>query len=709
MGQVPDLPAANSYDNDKVNGLGVRKANLARLGAMQGLLAWIAYWLVESFFLHLRPWLLQPPEEYMPSHAGFTAALLGIYAVCGLLTGALAGIIVASWSAPRSHDLDASRTGLAATLFLAFLLSLSVFLRPPWELPLRYLALVLLPIGLSFAISLRFPPWSNRLAFLTNPWTVTAFLLAPPFLFDGTEGRLSPSAGAISFLPWAGAAILISFLIPLRSFKPRSVVPLTLASALVLAACFLVHRIPRVTPPRTSAALSPNAPNMILITLDTVRADHLSLFGYERDTTPNLKTLAREATVYTNAIAPGNMTLSSHASIFTGLYPSSHHAHLERNHALPLDPDCPTLAGILSAKGFDTVGVVANYTFLAHGFGLDRGFTYVDSEPQVPTLGGTSSFSLRDDVRKFFSYLGDPPRLKATFRPAEAINTAALAAVDRESSQNHKFFLFLNYMDAHWPYLPPGRFATLYPGRDRDLRYSTSEQQVLSQKRPLSDHERQAYISQYDGGIAYMDWCLGQFIAQLKQRGLYDNTLLIVASDHGEAFGERNLLGHALAVYQDEIHVPLLIKYPHSTTGAVIAEPVSLVDIMPTILDAQGYEIPPGIQGRSLLRPAGATRDIFSEGFATSTNTRFSKRFRGVQQAIFSGPMKFIEWSTGNKEFYDLSQDPDELHNLLPAGSAAALESKLAAFRQAAAQNHAPLPQIGKKALENLKSVGYLQ
>jgi arylsulfatase A-like enzyme len=132
---------------------------------------------------------------------------------------------------------------------------------------------------------------------------------------------------------------------------------------------------------RSSAMLAENTPNVILITLDTVRADHLSLYGYERDTSPNLKRLAQEATVYTNAISPGNMTLSSHASIFTGLYPSWHQAHFEKGYeqARPLESKYPVLAQMLSDKGFDTIGIVSNYLFLSHGFGLDRGFTYHDA------------------------------------------------------------------------------------------------------------------------------------------------------------------------------------------------------------------------------------------------------------------------------------------------------------------------------------------
>ncbi len=147
----------------------------------------------------------------------------------------------------------------------------------------------------------------------------------------------------------------------------------------------------------------PDKPNVILITLDTVRADHLSLYGYQRDTTPNLRRLARQATVYTHAISPGDMTLSSHASMFTGLYPSWHKAHFDPGYYLgrPLDTRYPTLAEILSSKGFDTAGVVANYLYLAPGFGLDRGFAYHDSSAPVVFLGSARPFLLRNESATF--------------------------------------------------------------------------------------------------------------------------------------------------------------------------------------------------------------------------------------------------------------------------------------------------------------------
>ena len=682
---------------------GAPKTNLVRSAAIQGLLCMMVYWVAETFFLYILPWLREPGYQYTPMHTGFTAIVLAFYTAGGLIAGAAVGAVVSK----RAANDPETTTGLIITVLLCIAMTIGLAQRVTAGLPLWYSASIFFPAGLSLVLSLSSRVWSRRLAFLSTPWIAIIFLLAPPFIFDVPDPKPTLLYGTLLFAPFAAVAILLSFLMPLRALRVRDVFGITSLTALMLAACFLLHQAPR-SAPHSSAMLPANTPNVILITLDTVRADHLSLFGYERDTAPNLKRFAQEATLYTNAIAPGNMTLSSHASIFTGLYPSWHQAHFENGYdqARPLDSKYPVLAEMLSNKGFDTLGVVSNYLFLAHSFGLDRGFTYHDSAG--PPLMLTKSYLLRNAVRNFLALFLDPWQYDAIFRRAEDINDAALAVLDKE--QRHKFFLFLNYMDAHGPYLPPGRFGTLYPGRDRRMNarhYPAMERRVLSGKRPISDMERRHLISQYDGGIAYMDSCLGTFFDQLKQRGLYDNTLLIITSDHGEAFGERDIIGHGLSVYQDEVHVPLIVKYPNSTAKEVIANPVSLIDLLPTIFDVLGYEPPKGIQGHSLR---GRAHDLISESFMHPFISKWNPKYLQAEQAIVSGSMKFIESSSGAKELYDLSQDPNELHNLLPAGPGPALETKLLEFMQAAAHGTKfQLPQVGSKTLENLKSLGYLQ
>lgn len=693
---------------------------VARRGATEGLLAWVAYWSVETFLLHVLPWLGEPAYLYTPPHAGFTATLLGLYAAGGLVTGALAGILVAAFTPKGSAAMESAaafRLRPAITLILFAVVMSSALPRLPRWLPAWYFVLVSLPVGLSLVISLFSSVWAGRLRLLANPWMASAVLLPLPMLFARANSRPTLAGSLFSLLPYVVAALLLSALTTPRPGILRAATPTLSVAALLLAACFVLHQEPRQTGQLASAYPSPDKPNVILITLDTVRADHLSLYGYQRDTTPNLRRLARQATVYTHAISPGDMTLSSHASMFTGLYPSWHKAHFDPGYYLgrPLDTRYPTLAEILSSKGFDTAGVVANYLYLAPGFGLDRGFAYHDSSAPVVFLGSARPFLLRERIRNFLTRFYKAWEFDVTFRRAAEINQAALSVLDREKSGGRKFFCFLNYMDAHWPYLPPGRFATLYPGYDPHFQaghYDQMERDVLTLRRPISERERQHLVSQYDGGIAYMDWALGNLVDQLKQRGLYDNTLLIITADHGESFGERAMVGHALSVYQEMVHVPLLIKYPGENIPEVVDNSVSLADLMPTILAVLGYPAPKNVQGRNLLQAAPAEAgDVISETFVHPLISTWSPRFRRSEQAIFSGSLKFIQSSKGDRELYDLSLDPNEEHNLFATRPADRLELKLVQYLKAAAidERKQAQAQVGSESIEKLKSLGYVQ
>src|ERR1700733_2327006 len=312
-GSVRNPP--RSYDNGRVNGVGAPQVNLTRSGAIQGVLCMMAYWVVESFFLYILPWLREPDFQYTSMHTGFTAIVLGFYIVAGLIVGAAAGKLAAVWAAkrPRANDPEPStRIGVMLTVLLCFALAILLYYRVNPALPPWYLPAIFFPVGVSLLTSLFSKPWSKRLALLSTPWAATIFLLATPFIFDVPDPKPTLLSGTISFASYAIAALLLSLLMPLRRVRTRSILAMASVTALMLAACFLLHQSPRRSSPRTSAMLAGNTPNIILITLDTVRADHLSLFGYERDTTPNLKRLAQEATLYANAISPGNMTLSSH-------------------------------------------------------------------------------------------------------------------------------------------------------------------------------------------------------------------------------------------------------------------------------------------------------------------------------------------------------------------------------------------------------------
>jgi arylsulfatase A-like enzyme len=268
-------------------------------------------------------------------------------------------------------------------------------------------------------------------------------------------------------------------------------------------------------------------------------------------------------------------------------------------------------------------------------------------------------------------------------------------------------------MDAHWPYAPPPPFDVRYPGKN-ELTTEISDlfKLVMTLKRGVTRKERQHLISQYDGEIAYLDFHLGKLFAQLKELDLYDNCLLIITSDHGEAFDERNLLGHGSSVYQDQIHVPLIIKYPKVRSKRFVNEPVSLVDLMPTILDLLGYQVPGGVQGQSLLRlETSSRRVVISESFSMGEVVNLHPRFHRVERAIFLDPLKFISSTNGKRELYDLSKDPHEQKNLYKPDDPTSrqMEAKLDEWVKSIRSHPSQPAKLDRETLERLKSLGYVQ
>jgi arylsulfatase A-like enzyme len=518
------------------------------------------------------------------------------------------------------------------------------------------------------------------------------------------------------------AVVLVSFGIArlLRTGQPRRLAPspaLFAAAALGMASIgfsYAFHERP--TSPRLppeSASQAPR-PNVILISLDTVRADHLSVYGYPRDTTPNLRKFAAEATVYSHAFSSSNMTLGSHGSIFTGLYPSWHGAHYTRAEPLgrPLAARFPTLAGILAKAGYLTIGSAANRAYLQPSFGLNRGFQFYDLES--PFFAETADFYLRSGVRDILKPALER-RFGLVYRRAEEVNAPVLSVLEELPQKSIPLFLFVNYMDAHWPYDPPPPYDTLFPGKQSgmtDAAYGAMSVEVIKGQRPITEAERSYLISQYDGGIAYMDAQLEAFFERLKQLRLYDNSLIIVTSDHGEAMGDRNLVGHGISLYQDQVHVPLLVKYPLTAKHAVQNEPVSSVDILPTVLEVVGEKPPAIMQGRSLLHPEALKgRPILLEGYEDHVFAEWDPRFARDERALVAGSNKLIASTLGKREVYDLAADPEECRNVYRPGDPEF--GKLSATMEALLKT-IPVRQdrpaaLDANTLQRLKSLGYVQ
>jgi arylsulfatase A-like enzyme len=536
-------------------------------------------------------------------------------------------------------------------------------------------------------LSMREDIWVDDLKPFLNAGTVSFAFLTYPFVMLAYRYTLTLRIQQILGVAATLFVFLVSYaayhLVPQlrRRYRSawRSAACWTALTAVLLAFSFEVKQQPLLNNlPPAAAVSSGRHANLVLITMDTVRADHLSAYGYSRDTTPNLQQLAKQATLFTNTIAAGDMTLSSHASIFTGMYASQHGAHLVlgpgknrvavgEEYGLRLPDESRTLAEILWDRGYRTMAVAANTAFLQRAFHLDQGFQYYSQPNPMLFLARTEPFCLRTDLSLMLAHYLPPSMSQRGYRTAANVNLEAFKLLRQAKAGQKPFFLFLNYMDAHQPYFPLPPYDVKYPGIDRTLTYDqyfAIEFGALSKKRPYTDADRRRDESQYDGGIAYLDACLGDLFQQLRELGLYDNTMLVVTSDHGQSFGEKMLVGHGTSVYQEQVHVPLIIKYPGIRQAKVVDDLASHIDILPTVLDALGYPVPKNLPGRNLGKAPASPATVISESFPCDFFARLSPRFRRTERAEFRGPFKFITSTNGEHALYDLSKDPREERNL---------------------------------------------
>ena len=708
------MPHSGRVGNPTLGDLTLRESVLK--SGLFGLEVWTAYAVIECLFSSVLQSALPLPRDYLVTNDRFTVFVTAAYMVFGAVLGGAGGFV---WKTAGRRGLEAEpvfRASATLGVVLLLLVNFILFSSVAGSIILAVACAVLVILsGVSGS-------WSKRLAAVANPWTAGFLLVGSQWLsWELAEGRSAWYAASVT-AGYAAAAVLST--IALKRLVRRNPVAVT-GCLLVLA----IGAVLMLDQPIVTASALPNAPacsgcpNLLLVTLDTVRADHMSLYGYGRPTTPNLEALARESIVYRGAVSAGDMTLSTHASIFTGVYPSRHGAHFssERQTGLPLGDDFRTLPEILARQGYHNVAAVANFAYLAPAFGFARGFERYDSRAAVPFLAEVPPFYLRARVRNYLTRFAEPVAFEQQVRTGEKINQEVFGFLDTLRSERRPFFAFVNYMDAHWPYLPPPPYDTLYPGKARrftNVKYSQMEEEVLSGQREVTEAERLHLISQYDGAIQYLDQQVGRLISELKRRVLYDNTLLIITSDHGEAFGERHLLQHGLSVYQDEVHVPLLIKLPSgrsrtATAGTVVVSPVSSVDLLPTILDTFGLPAPKDAEGVSLLSlTADDRRRVFAESFpARRRLVELQPRLDRIARAVVSGDRKLIDSNRGQRELYDLAKDPNERENVYASSDAQVreLEASLAQWTKAARAQARPPSKPAPGAVDRLKSLGYVQ
>lgn len=349
-------------------------------------------------------------------------------------------------------------------------------------------------------------------------------------------------------------------------------------------------------------------PNILLVVLDSVRKDHLTPYGYERATTPTLEWLSATSTTYTNAISTGPWTAPSHASLFTGLYPSNHGVY---GRSLNLDSGLPTVAEGLSEAGYQTFGFSNSYHTSVHR-GFDRGFdTYHDYQSIKTIFGRRVEFSLPALVHKFRQLGGE--RDQSAFQ----LHHLVRKIVGSESP----FFGFINFSSAHSPYDPPAPFREQFESGfkfwdsvDRsaaEIVAARGGYKYMMGEVEMDETEWDLVERWYDGEIAYVDSLLENLFESLRDSNNFENTMIVVTADHGEHFGENGLAYHQFSLSEELLNVPLLIKWPSQDESAVSNELVSLADFPSTFLDIAGVERPE-LDGRSLYSDA-EPQAVFAE------------------------------------------------------------------------------------------------
>jgi arylsulfatase A-like enzyme len=579
-----------------------------RKGIGRGLSMWLCYGAIEFVLAYIVPRFWKPGLEIASWQWPWLASIFAIYAVAGALIGGIGGALL---FATRKNDERNFYLFSGLTLTAAFILNLGL----AWQIARsEQIALGVAGIlGALFLAALFSDAWRARMAYLSNPLVLILLLISGPWI---CRDLLRDSSGVVklgtSLLVLAVIAVVPLFLRKLMPATPLMRKVATAALAFPLAwAGFETLGWTRPIHAGPIAAGVAKGPNVVLITMDTVRADHLSVYGYERETTPQLSRFAKDATVYDHAMAAGDFTLPSHASIFTSLYPGWHGAHPSHPNfpaGRPLQPGATTLAKVLQSSGYWTGGIIANSAFLQPGTGLNQGFNMWETGTPVLLADDERVFYLRQSARRLLHASVNTAVFDALFFRASDINSRAGAVLEKVQGRG-PFFLFLNYMDAHYPYLPPepyDRFGGKRPGVRPVAEYNELKNSVNAGRRHAGKDEQDSLIANYDGGIAYMDSEIGRLMDRLRAMNLYDDALIIVTSDHGEAFGEHDLVGHtATSLFQDGSRIPLLVKLPGQREGKHSAALASQVDLMPTVLEIAKRPLPRACRaGRFLPRAA---------------------------------------------------------------------------------------------------------
>ncbi len=431
-----------------------------------------------------------------------------------------------------------------------------------------------------------------------------------------------------------------------------------------------------------------DGPNVLLISIDTLRADHLSCYGYVRNTSPNIEKIAKQGVLFTQAISPASWTTPAHMSIFTSLYSIRHNV---LNTKMKLNDDIITLAQVLQKNGYATYACISAPTMLPAKLGFDKGFDVYDDY--------TVGFDLAVNLFKLNDLYGgqnDHPICPLTH---------TMATTFLKKNLNSKFFLFVHYWDVHGNYDAPEPYKKMFD-KDYEGDFDGTYKYIKKIKPGIAKRDLEHMVARYDGEIRYVDDYIGKLMDELKKLGLLDNTLIVLTADHGEEFLEHGGNWHGKTLYEEVIHVPLIIRYPLSIPQSkIITTPISTVNIMPTILDILNIPLRFQVQGESLLALIkGKTRRL--------TESVYSEKTKDKLKTIRTDVFKLIyDFQNGSKQLFNLKMDKEERENLIDEeiNVARDLENRLLTWIEASGSSMKEAAKLDEETKQRLKSLGYLQ
>lgn len=514
----------------------------------------------------------------------------------------------------------------------------------------------------------------------------------------------------------------------------------------------------------------PQQPNVLFIVLDTLRRDRLSTYGHRRETSPALTRFAQNATQFNRAVAPAQWTIPAHASMFTGLYAGAH-GLTEASYAL--SGSHPTLAEILQADGYRTVGFCNNPLVGLLDTGLTRGFdnfyNYAGASPERPidVQRGPVRRALSRGFRRFAhrvqnQFAQSDWLFRVSLNPLlvplwtryvnykghteHSLDDArALMNAHHAGGASQPLFTFVNLMGAHLPYRPPQDYVNrVAPSLAKDktayafVRHfnATAARWAAPPDTPFTDWQQRALLDFYDAEVTYQDELLGRFLSSLEASGTLDNTMVIIAADHGEAHGDHGFMGHSFVVYQELVHVPLLIRWPERfPAGKQVNTNVSTRRVFHTVLDAAGITPPidetsPNANVSRLTlaasvngRPDPERGRAYAEAFPPQTFLNVMRHrspqlidtlnLRQVRRGVYADDHKLTTIGEQIDGLFHLERDPFEVNSIAAQQPdlTAQLQDDLTAFtRETVAQrvDGDVFGDVDEEVVEHLRALGYI-